>query len=60
MTADHEEDADRAAALRPLTEPELAWIAASVAGVLARQPAATADVGFDDPPDGFLAVLRAP
>jgi hypothetical protein len=32
MTADHEEDADRAAAMRPLTEPELAWIAASVAG----------------------------
>jgi len=48
------------AALRPLTEPELAWIAASVAAVLARQPAATAHVGFDDPPDGFLAVLRAP
>ncbi len=48
------------AALRPLTEAELAWIAASVAAVLARQPAATAHVGFDDPPDGFLAVLRAP
>jgi len=59
MTADDGHDADPAAALRPLTEPELAWIAASVAGVLARQPVATAHVGFDDPPDGFLAVLLA-
>jgi hypothetical protein len=31
-----------------------------VGRVLARQQAATADVGFDDPPDGFLAVLRTP
>ncbi len=60
MAADDEGGADQAAAQRALTEAELAWIAASVAGVLARQPAATADVGFDDPPDGFLAVLRAP
>jgi hypothetical protein len=60
MTADHDADADPAAAVRALTEAELAWIAASVAGVLARQPAATAHVGFDDPPDGFLAVLWAP
>ncbi len=48
------------AAPRPLTEAELAWIAASVTAVLARQPAATAHVGFDDPPDGFLAALRSP
>jgi hypothetical protein len=60
MTADDAGDADRATAHRALTEAELAWIAASVAGVLARQPAATAHVGFDDPPDGWLAVLRAP
>lgn len=60
MTAEDQETADRAAALRPLTAAELAWITASVAGVLARQPAATAAVGFDDPPDGLLALLRSP
>ncbi len=57
MTAD-EENADPAA-VRALTEAELARIAASVADMPARQPATTAHVRFDDPPDVWLAVLRA-
>jgi len=36
MTADREAEADLAAVLRPLKGAGLAWISASVAGVLAR------------------------
>lgn len=46
------------AALRDLTEAELTWNAASAAALLRQQPEATRRAGFDDPPDGFVQVLR--
>jgi hypothetical protein len=44
--------------LRELTEDERAWIADSTEAMLRQVPAVVAHVGFDDPPDGLLAVLH--
>jgi len=43
---------------RDLTAEERAWVETSVVALLRQQPPATAHVGFDDAPDGLLAVLR--
>jgi hypothetical protein len=44
--------------LRPLTDDERAWIETSADAMLQNFRPAVASVGFDDPPDGFLAVLH--
>jgi hypothetical protein len=46
------------APLPELSEEELAWVAASTAAMLRQAAPSLAHVGFDDPPDGLLAVLH--